>query len=91
MGNDKVRVKSGKMVLIKDVWYVLSMKSNLMSVGQLIEKYFSVTMKDSLLKLYGSDQKLIMQYKQRSKSKLNALVHKVLKVTVSYGIRDWGI
>lgn len=32
-----------------------------MSVGHLIEKGFSVTMKDNVLKLYDSDQKLIMQ------------------------------
>ncbi|XP_050876061.1 uncharacterized protein LOC127079729 [Lathyrus oleraceus] len=55
MGNLKVRVKHGKTVLIKDVWYVPSMKSNLMSVRQLIEKGFSITMKDNLLKLYDSD------------------------------------
>ncbi|XP_050877269.1 uncharacterized protein LOC127081022 [Lathyrus oleraceus] len=66
MGNVKVRVKNGKTVLIKDVLYVPSMKSNLMSVGQIIEKGFSVTMKDNLLKLYDSDQKLIMQSEQRN-------------------------
>ena len=40
------------------------MKSNLMSVGQLIEKGFSVTMKDNLLKLYVCNQKLIMESEQ---------------------------
>ena len=36
--NVKVRVKNGKTVLIKDVWYVRGMKRNLMSVGQLLRK-----------------------------------------------------
>src|SRR3954471_3385560 len=64
MGNVKVKVKNGKTVLIKDVWYVPGIRSNLMSVGQLIEKGFSVVMKNNLLKLYDSNQKLIMQSEQ---------------------------
>ena len=55
-------MKNGKTILIKDVWYVPGMKGNLMSVGQLIEKGFLITMKNNILKLYDSDQKLIMQY-----------------------------
>lgn len=74
MRNVKVRVKNGKTVLIKDVWYVPIMKRNLMSVGQLIEKGFSVTMKDKLLRLYDSDQKLIMQSEQG--------INRTLKVNV---------
>src|ERR1043165_2035881 len=66
MGNVKVKVKNGKNVLIKDVWYVLGIKSNLMSVSQLIEKGFSVVMKNNFLKLYDSNQKLIMQSEQGS-------------------------
>lgn len=42
MGNVKVKWKNGKNVLIKDVWYVLGMNNNLMSVGQLLEKGFLV-------------------------------------------------
>ena len=41
------------------------MKSNLMSVEQLIDKCFSVTMKDNLLKLYDCNQKLIMESEHR--------------------------
>src|SRR3954471_19377095 len=66
MGNVKVKVKNGKTVLIKDVWYVPGIKNNLMSVGQLIEKGFSVIMKNNLLNLYDSNQKLIMQSGQGS-------------------------
>ncbi|XP_058742135.1 uncharacterized protein LOC131614585 [Vicia villosa] len=66
MGNGKVKVKNRKTVLIKDVWYVPGIKSNLVSVGQLIEKGFSVVMKDNLLKLYDPNQKMIMQLEQES-------------------------
>lgn len=59
-------MKNGKIVLIKDVWYVPGMKSNLISAGRLIKKGFSFTMKDNLLKLYDSDQKMIMQYEHGS-------------------------
>lgn len=38
------------------------MNSNLMSVGQLVEKGFSITIKDNLLKLYECNQRLIIQY-----------------------------
>lgn len=40
MGNVKVKVKNGKIILIKDVWYVYGMKRNMTSVCQLIEKGF---------------------------------------------------
>ncbi|XP_050896713.1 uncharacterized protein LOC127103504 [Lathyrus oleraceus] len=40
MRNVKVKVKNGKIVLIKDVWYVYGTKRNTTSVGQLIEKGF---------------------------------------------------
>ena len=64
MGNVRVILNNGKAALIQNVWCVPGMKSNLMSVGQLIEKGFSVTMKDNLLKLYVRNQKLIMESEQ---------------------------
>ena len=66
MGNVRVKVKNEKNILIKDVWYVPRIKSNLMSVGQLIDKGFSVVMKDNFLTLYDSNQKLIMKSEQGS-------------------------
>src|ERR1044072_5227957 len=66
MRNVRVKVKNGKNILIKDVWYIPGIISNLISVGQLIEKGFLVVMKDNLLKLYDSHQKLIMKSEQGS-------------------------
>src|ERR1051325_8634738 len=66
MGNVRFKVKNGKNILIKDVWYIPGIRSNMISVGQLIEKCFSIVMKDNLLKLYDSHHKLIMKSKQGS-------------------------
>ena len=54
-------LNNGKSALIQNIWYIPGMKSNLVSVGQLIEKGFSVTMKSNLLKLYDYNQKLTME------------------------------
>lgn len=61
MGNVQVKLKNGKAKLINNVLYVLGMNNNCINVGKLLEKYFSVIMKDNLLKLYDCNQKLIMQ------------------------------
>jgi len=47
--------KDGKvMAVIEIVLYVPGMKCNLFSVGKLVEKGFSVCMKDDILKVYDS-------------------------------------
>lgn len=47
-----IKMKDGKNALIEKVLYVPGMKCNLLSIGQLIEKGFSVTMKGNILHLY---------------------------------------
>lgn len=64
-----------KALLIEDVWYVPGMNRNMMSVNQLIEIGFSVTVKENLFKLYECNQKLIMQYEMGR--------NKTLKVNVA--------
>jgi len=44
-------------VVIENVLYVPGMKCDLLSVGQLVEKGFSVSMKDDFLKVYDSKTK----------------------------------
>lgn len=44
--------KDGKESNIHDVLYVPSMKSNLISLGQLLENGYSMKMEDKQLKLY---------------------------------------
>lgn len=47
--------------MIKDVLYVLGMQCNLLSVRQLVEKGFSVVMKDGALKLFDTQNNLVLQ------------------------------
>ena len=49
-GNIVFQMSNGGKAMIKDVLYVLGMKCNLLSVGQLVEKGFSVVMKDGVFK-----------------------------------------
>ena len=56
-----IRRSSGSSTIIKDVLYVPCMKCNLLSVGQLIEKGFSVTMKNEVLALFDAINKLVLR------------------------------
>lgn len=47
-----ILTKVGKTDIIENVFYVPNMKCNLLTVGKMVEKGFSVTMKGELLRLY---------------------------------------
>ena len=47
--------------MIKDVHYVPGIKCNLLSVGQLVEKGFSIVMKDGALKLFDTKNNLVLK------------------------------
>ena len=47
--------------MIRDVFYVPGMKCNLLSVGQLVEKGFSVVMKDGVFKLFDTHNNLVFK------------------------------
>jgi len=61
MRNVTIQGKDRKKAVIEKVLYVPGMKCNLMSVGQLIEKGYSVTMENDNLKMYNPEKKLIMR------------------------------
>lgn len=61
IGTITVRRKDGRLAFIQDVLYVPEIKCNLFSLGQLVEKGFSVVMKYQNLKMYDSDQNLILK------------------------------
>jgi len=61
MGNVTKQEKYGKKTVIEKVIYVPRMKCKLMSVGQLIEKGYLVTMENDTLKMYNPKKKLILQ------------------------------
>lgn len=59
--NVTIQGKDGNKAMIEKALYVLGMKCNLISVCQLIEKYYSVTMENDTLNLYNPEKKLILQ------------------------------
>jgi len=61
MGKIAIEGKNGKIAIIEDVLYVPGMQCNLLSDGQLIQKGYSITMKDNVLKLFDKNQRLVLK------------------------------
>ena len=55
------RDTNGKETIIEEVLYVPGLKTNLLSLGQLLQKGFVMTMKDNCLKVFDRNQKLVIQ------------------------------
>lgn len=51
MGDVVIQRKDGEYAMIRDVLYIQGMKSNLLSIGQLLEKDYKVIIEDKLLRL----------------------------------------
>ena len=51
----------GKDTVIEEVLFVPGMKTNLLSLGQLLEKGFVMRMEDNCLKVFDKDQKLVIK------------------------------
>jgi len=63
IGDIAIKMKDGRNALIEKVLLVPGMKCNLLSIGQLIEKGFSVTMEGNTLNLYDKQGNLILKSK----------------------------
>ncbi|GAU44851.1 hypothetical protein TSUD_112250 [Trifolium subterraneum] len=61
IGSILVKSEDGQEAVMTDVLYVPSMKSNLISIGQLLEKNYSVEMHDKELKLFDAKDRLILK------------------------------
>ncbi|XP_028230565.1 uncharacterized protein LOC114410848 [Glycine soja] len=61
VGNILIRRKDGKTTFIESVLFVPGMQCNLMSVGQLVEKGFSVIMQNDSLKLFDPNKRLVLR------------------------------
>jgi hypothetical protein len=61
MGKVMVQRKDGGTSYIADVLYVLSMKNNLLSLGQLLQKCYHMTMQDNMVKIFGGTGRLILK------------------------------
>ena len=61
MGQILVQRKDGKESFISNVLYVPNMKSNLLSLGQLLEKNYKIKMEDRMLSVFDKDGRLILK------------------------------
>jgi len=61
MGNIAVEGRNGKMAIIEEVLYVPGMQCNLLSVGQFIQKGYSVNMKDNTFMFFDKHQRLVLK------------------------------
>lgn len=75
IGSVRIRKNDGKLCTITDVLYVPSMKSNLISLGQLLEKEYSVKMENKELTLFNVKEKQVL------KAPLNK--HRTFKIGMS--------
>ncbi|XP_019430380.1 PREDICTED: uncharacterized protein LOC109337785 [Lupinus angustifolius] len=61
IGKIVIQRKDGKKAYISNVLYVPKMKSNLISLGQLLEKGYSMEMKDGMLRVFDQDKNNILK------------------------------
>jgi len=61
VGNVVIKKDEKETMVIEDVLYVPGMKCNLLSVGQLVQKGFSVSMKEEVLKVYDARKRLVLK------------------------------
>ncbi|XP_019425092.1 PREDICTED: uncharacterized protein LOC109333970 [Lupinus angustifolius] len=61
VGDISIKRKDEKSASIKNVLYVPKMKNKLLSLGQLLEKGYEMTLEDKLLNVYDCDKNLILR------------------------------
>ncbi|XP_040863840.1 uncharacterized protein [Glycine max] len=61
IGDILIRRKDGNQAMIKDVLYIPAMKSNLINIGQLIEKGFSMNLHQGILELYDPKHRKVLK------------------------------
>lgn len=61
VGQVMIKCKSGKPAFVTDVLYVPSMKNNLLSLGQLLEKGFTMNMEQNFIEVFDSKHKLVLK------------------------------
>lgn len=88
IGDMVIQRSNGRKAMIKDVLYVPGMKCNLLSVRQLVEKGFSVIMKDGALELFETHNNLVLKYplskNRTSKTLISSTEVQCLKTIVDH-------
>jgi hypothetical protein len=62
-----IKLKDGSHQFIGDVYYISTMKSNILSLGQLLEKWFDIKMKDHTLTLLDTKGAMIAKIAMKKK------------------------
>jgi len=79
--------KDGKIGTMKDVYYVPDLKNNILSIGRLLEKGFSIFMKDQMLHLKDKSGRMFARV-ERTKNRMFKLNLKIK--TISFR-REWKV
>jgi hypothetical protein len=86
-----IKRKDGKYSLITNVLYVPCTKSNLLSLGQILEKRSKMMMNDKILNIMDNNQKMIVKYPLTKniifKFEVQVMEHKCLSTTIR--IDEW--
>lgn len=61
IGKVEIKRSNGKRTVISNVLYVPGMKSNLLSLGQMLEKGYSVRMQNGYLELLNTKNKVVLK------------------------------
>jgi len=61
IGKVMITRKDGKVAYMSDVLYVPSMKNNLLSLGQLLEKGFTMNMQQKVIEIFDSQHRLVIK------------------------------
>ena len=87
IGDVMIMSKNGKRSVISNMLYILGMKSNLLSIGKLVEKNYKFSIKDKMMRVVSVNGRLIlkapMSQNRTFKIKLNLMEHKFLSTTAS--------
>src|SRR3954467_2755777 len=82
IGDVLIMRKDGKMSVISNVLYIPGMKSNLLSIAQLVEKNYKVSIEDKMMRVVEASRRLIlkapMSQNRTIKIELNVMEHKFL-------------
>lgn len=83
IGDVLIRRKDGKLSVISNMLYIPGMKSNLLSICQLIERNYKVLIKDRMMRVIDSRNRLILKAHIAFKIKLDMLEHKFQAIAAS--------
>ncbi|KAM1315693.1 hypothetical protein ACFX2F_019427 [Malus domestica] len=84
-GKIKIIQKDGREEYISDIYYIPGMKSNILSIGQLLQKGYIIHMEDMFLTLRNARRKLIARV-QMSKNRMFPL-----KLNIKIGSCNIGV